>query len=113
MRFYINIVEKSLAEQVEELEAVFDFVEALLADHERPADLLLLLRIGDDAHRVLLCDLREVADQGCPLEDFLRRAVTGEYRVLVEGEEGLERGTVERVEPDADLLEELHRALDI
>ena len=98
MVLYKYYLKRSLAQQVEEFKTVLDFVEALLPDHERPADLFLLVVIGDHAHRMLLCDLGEVTDKSCPFHHFLGRAVPGEDRVLVKGEERLERGTVERVE---------------
>src|SRR5512137_2673222 len=112
LRFYINIAKKLLAQQVEELKTVRDFVQALLPDHKRPADLLLLMVIGDHAHRMLLCNLGKVTDKSGPFYHFLGRAVPGQDRVLVEREECLERGAVKRVETHPNLLQEIHRALE-
>ena len=88
----------SLAEHVEEFEPVRYMMETILADNKRSPDLFLLMVIGSDTHRVLLCDLREVADECGTLDDLLRRAVAGEDRVLVKREERLERCAPERVE---------------
>ena len=104
----IGIPKNSIPEQVEQLKAVLDPVQAFLADHERPADHFLLMVIGDDAHRVLLGDLREVPDQGCPFYDLLGRAVAGEDGMLLEHEQGLERGAMERVQLHPQLFEIFH-----
>jgi len=82
-------------------------VEALLADDKCPPDLFFVVVIGNDTHRLFLCDLREVADECSPFHHLLRRAVAGEDRVLVEREECLERCAPERVELHPELFEEL------
>jgi len=84
-------------------------METILADNKRPPDLFLLMVIGSDTHRVLLCDLREIADECGTLDDLLRRAVAGEDRMLVEREERLERCAPERVELHPELLKKIDR----
>src|SRR5512145_1851318 len=112
MWFYINIIKKLLAQQVEEFKTVLDFMEALFTDYERPADLFLLVVIGDHTHCMLLCNLGKIADKSGPFHHFLGRAVPGQDRLLVECEERLERCTVERMELYPNPLQEVHRALE-
>ena len=82
-------------------------VEAILTDHKRPPDLFFVMVISDDAHRMLLCDLREIADKGGTLDHLLRRAVTSEDRVLVKREKGLERCAPECLELYPELLKKI------